>query len=162
MNGIIIFLCLFNISHISYAECSEVMSKRTQKDSGEERVTAKSKPMMNLVSEIIWYTTWLLCLKPWRFPQQEQQWIKNGRNLKRFWRGTWQVRSKSEVIDETRTSGAKVHFAPLMDMSFEKRWIGGKAPKKFMVELYSVVILSKTILDRTQYSPNKDLQHLRW
>ena len=29
---------------------SEVMSKRTQKDSGEERFTAKSKPMMNLVS----------------------------------------------------------------------------------------------------------------
>ena len=26
------------------------MSKRTQKDSGEDRVTAKSKPMMNLVS----------------------------------------------------------------------------------------------------------------
>ena len=43
-------LCLFNISHFSSAECSEVMSKRTQKDSGEERVTAKSKPMMNLVS----------------------------------------------------------------------------------------------------------------
>ena len=43
-------LCLFNISHISSTECSEVMSKRTQKDSGEERVTAKSKPMMNLVA----------------------------------------------------------------------------------------------------------------
>ena len=43
-------LCLFNISHFSSAECSEVMSKRTQKDSGEERVTAKSTPMMNLVS----------------------------------------------------------------------------------------------------------------
>ena len=43
-------LCLFNISHFSSAECSEVMSKRTQKDSGEERVTAKSKPMMKLVS----------------------------------------------------------------------------------------------------------------
>ena len=27
-----------------------MMSKRTQKDSGEERVTAKSKPMTNLVS----------------------------------------------------------------------------------------------------------------
>ena len=27
-----------------------MVSKRTQKDSGEERVTAKSKPMMNLVS----------------------------------------------------------------------------------------------------------------
>ena len=42
-------LCLFNISHLSFAECSEVMSKRTQKESGEERVTAKSRPMMNLV-----------------------------------------------------------------------------------------------------------------
>ena len=43
-------LCLFNISHFSSINCSEVMSKRTRKDSGEERVTAKSKPMMNLVS----------------------------------------------------------------------------------------------------------------
>ena len=43
-------LCLFDISHFSSLNCSEVMSKRTQKDSGEERVTAKSKPMMNLVS----------------------------------------------------------------------------------------------------------------
>ena len=43
-------LCLFNISHFSSTNCSEVMSERTQKYSGEERVTAKSKPMMNLVS----------------------------------------------------------------------------------------------------------------
>ena len=42
-------LCLFNISHFSSINCSEVMSKRKEK-SGEERVTAKSKPMMNLVS----------------------------------------------------------------------------------------------------------------
>ena len=43
-------LSLFNISHFSSTNCSEVMSKRSQKDSGEETVTAKSKPMMNLVS----------------------------------------------------------------------------------------------------------------
>ena len=43
-------LCLLNISHFISTNCSEVMSKRTQKESGEERVTAKSKPMMNLVS----------------------------------------------------------------------------------------------------------------
>ena len=43
-------LCLFNISHFSSTNCLEVMSKRTHKDAGEERVTAKSKPMMNLVS----------------------------------------------------------------------------------------------------------------
>ena len=34
-------LCLFNISHFSSAECSEVMSKRTQKDSSEENSHSK-------------------------------------------------------------------------------------------------------------------------
>ena len=48
-------------------------------------------------------------------PQQKQQWIKNGRNLKRFQRGTKQVRNKSDVIDEAR-KGGKVHFASLMDL----------------------------------------------
>ena len=43
-------LCLFNISHFSSTNCLEVLSKRTQEDAGEERVTATSKPMMNLVS----------------------------------------------------------------------------------------------------------------
>ena len=43
-------LCLFNFSHFSSTNCSEMISKRTQEDAGEERVTAKSKPMMNLVS----------------------------------------------------------------------------------------------------------------
>ena len=43
-------LCLFNISHFSSTNCFEAMSKSTQEDAGEERVTAKSKPMMNLVS----------------------------------------------------------------------------------------------------------------
>ena len=43
-------LCFFNISHFSSPNCLKVMSKRTQEDAEEERVTAKSKPMMNLVS----------------------------------------------------------------------------------------------------------------
>ena len=43
-------LCLFNISHFSSINSLDAMSKRTQEDVGEERVTAKSKPMMNLVS----------------------------------------------------------------------------------------------------------------
>ena len=39
--------------------CSEVMSKRTQKASGEERVTAKSRPMMSLIARApsnLWYS----------------------------------------------------------------------------------------------------------
>ena len=43
-------LCLFNINHFSSTNCLEVMSTRTQEDAGEERVTAKSLPKMNLVS----------------------------------------------------------------------------------------------------------------
>ena len=43
-------LCLFDISRFSSANCSEVMSKRTQKESGEESVTAKSRPMMSLIA----------------------------------------------------------------------------------------------------------------
>ena len=34
-------LCLFNISHFSSTMCSDIMAKRSQQDSGEERVTAK-------------------------------------------------------------------------------------------------------------------------
>ena len=43
-------LCLFNISHFSSTVYSAAMTKRSQQDSGEERVTAKSKPVMNLVA----------------------------------------------------------------------------------------------------------------
>ena len=43
-------LCLFNISHFSSTVCSEAMAKRLQQDSGEERVTAKSRPMMSLIA----------------------------------------------------------------------------------------------------------------
>ena len=45
-------LCLFNISHFSPSVSSAAMAKRSQQDSGEERVTAKSKPMMNLVARM--------------------------------------------------------------------------------------------------------------
>ena len=42
--------CLFIISHFSYTVCSEAMAKRSRQDSGEERVTAKSRPMMSLIA----------------------------------------------------------------------------------------------------------------
>ena len=43
-------LTLFNISHFSYTACTAAMAKRAQQESGEERVTAKSRPMMNLTA----------------------------------------------------------------------------------------------------------------
>ena len=45
-------LRLFNISHFSSTICSAAMAKRVQQESGEERVTAKSRPMMNLTARM--------------------------------------------------------------------------------------------------------------
>ena len=50
-------LCLFNWSHLSSINGLEAMSKRTQEDAGEERVTAKSKPMMSLIARAPWNPT---------------------------------------------------------------------------------------------------------
>ena len=44
------FVCLFNFSHFSSTDCSEAMAKRLQQDLGEERVIAKSRPMMSLIA----------------------------------------------------------------------------------------------------------------
>ena len=43
-------LTLFNISHFSSTSCIAAMAKRAQQGSGEGRVTAKSRPMMNLTA----------------------------------------------------------------------------------------------------------------
>ena len=43
-------LTLFNISHFISTACTAAMAKRAQQESGEERVTAKSRPMMNLTA----------------------------------------------------------------------------------------------------------------
>ena len=51
------------------------------------------------------------------------------------------VRSKSEVIDEARTKGAKVHFASLMDICHLKMPNWKQSTKNTKVELYSEAIL---------------------
>ena len=45
-------LNLFNIGHFSSTACTAAMAKRAQQGSGEERVTAKSRPMMNLTARM--------------------------------------------------------------------------------------------------------------
>ena len=79
----------------------------------------------------IWFTNLFLCLKPWRYAQQKQQWLKKWKKLEKIpaWDMT-KVRSKSEVIDEARNEGHKSSFC-LIDghVSFEECRIGTKAPK---------------------------------
>ena len=43
-------LNLFNISHSSSTACTAALAKRSQQDSGGERVIAKSRPMMSLIA----------------------------------------------------------------------------------------------------------------
>ena len=57
-------LCLFNISHFSSTVCSETMAKRSQHNSGEERVTAKSRPMMSLVARVPSNVSSLISVSP--------------------------------------------------------------------------------------------------
>ena len=42
-------LSLFDISHFSSTVCPETMARRLQQDSGEERVTANTRPLMSLL-----------------------------------------------------------------------------------------------------------------
>ena len=41
-------------------------------------------------STTIWFTSLFLCLKLWKFLQQKQRWTRNGKNWRKFRRGTWQ------------------------------------------------------------------------
>ena len=43
---------MFNISHFSSTVCIDTMAERSQQDSGEERVTAKSRPMVTRVERV--------------------------------------------------------------------------------------------------------------
>ena len=45
-------LCLFHISHFRSTACTAAMTKRAQQESGEERVTAKSRPMINFTTKM--------------------------------------------------------------------------------------------------------------
>ena len=45
-------LNLFNIIHFSSTACTAAMAKRAQQESGEERVTAKSRPVMKLTARM--------------------------------------------------------------------------------------------------------------
>ena len=45
-------------------------------------------------STTTWFTNLFLCFKLWRFWQRKQQWTRNGKNWRKFRRGTWR---KSKV-----------------------------------------------------------------
>ena len=59
-------LNLFNISRFSSTARTAAMAKRAQQGSGEERVTAKSRPMMNLTARMPSVVSSSTSSNPWR------------------------------------------------------------------------------------------------
>ena len=111
----------------------------------------------------IWCANLFLCLRQWRYPQQKQQWIKNGRNLKRFRRGTLQ---KSEVNQRWSTKqgrrAEKFIFASLMDVCHLKN---AELETKHQQYKGRIVLRGDIVKDDSvlmQYSQNKDHQHHKW
>ena len=72
-------------------------------------------------STTIWFTNLFLCLKSYENSSSESSGGQGMEKLEKIsaWNLT-KVKSKKDVIDEARTSGATVHFASLMDMSSKK------------------------------------------
>ena len=68
-------------------------------------------------SSTFWFTNLFLCLKLWKFLEQKQRWIRNGKNWRKFRRGTWlksEVRKKWSMKQGCRAP--TVHFASLLDI----------------------------------------------
>ena len=86
-------ITLNNISHFSSGECSEVMSRRTQEDAREQRVTAKSKTMMNLVSRCSVRDPNVLASSASEFP------VKPDLNVNYLWaRGMSSIKEQGDLL----------------------------------------------------------------
>ena len=72
-------------------------------------------------STTIWFTNSFLLPQAMKIPAAKAAVDKEWEKLEKISaRNLTKVKSKKEVIDEARTSGATVHFASIMDISSEK------------------------------------------
>ena len=91
----------------------------------------------------IWHTKFIPMPQAMKIPAAKVAMDKEWEKMEKIsaWNLT-KVRSKKEVIDEAKTSGAKVHFASLIGhLSFEKMLSWRQSTKSTKVELCSAVIL---------------------
>ena len=107
----------------------------------------------------IFFTNLFLCLKPWRYPQQKQQWTRNGKNWTRFRRGPWLKSEVNQRWSMKQGRRAQKFILPHWWTCHLKNAELEAKHKKTKVELYSGAILWKMFLDLMQYLQNKDHQH---
>ena len=97
-------LCLLNISHFSPTVCSETMAKRLQQDSGEEQVTAKSRPMMSLIARVPSNVSSSTSLSPGK------RWYGN--------QNPW----KSVVVDDRSGQPDKLSSTGYSKLGYDRAW----------------------------------------
>ena len=81
-------LNLFNISHFRSTACTAAMAKRSQQESGQERVTAKSRPMMNLTAKmpsVEWSSTSSNPGRTWYGYQDPGKSVASRRSIRETW-----------------------------------------------------------------------------
>ena len=98
------FLCLFSISHFSSTVCSAAMAKRIQQESGEERVTAKSRHMMNLTARMSSVVSSSTSSSP------EKRWYGN--------QDPW----KSVVVDDRSGQPDRLSPAGYSKLDYDRSW----------------------------------------
>ena len=117
------FACLLEASESTRMRMEETLPKYH-----EDHIAGKGDSSLrhyNMVYNLFLY------LKQWRYPQQKQQWIKNGKTWKDF--GVGQNKSQKQIWrdwwSKKRRKKSTLRFidGPL---SFEECRIGDKAPKK--------------------------------
>ena len=92
-------LCLFNISHFSSTICSAAMAKRIQQESGEERVTAKSRPMMNLIARAPSHVSSSTSVSPVKRSYGSQDpWSSITVTLNNLWKASLQQATQSGMM----------------------------------------------------------------
>ena len=108
----------------------------------QEEVTIQYNITIWFYNITIWFTNLFLCRKRWKFPQQKQQWIKNGRNLQRLWRGTWQKSETNQRWSMKQGRRAEMFILPHWSTSVIWRMSNWRqSTKNTKVELYSETIL---------------------
>ena len=134
MNGII-FCFFFNISSIN--KC-KAMSKRTQEDASEERVTAKSKPMMSLVSRRSEKNSWCGTFHCIRKPDKKVNllWARKLNSIKRMEKPVVNANSSSysEWNVGKTSSPQKWNSDELMDDRRRRPVVFAQHTEKFIVE----------------------------
>ena len=120
-------LTLFNISHFSSTACIAAMAKRAQQGSGEGRVTAKSRPMMNLTARTPSFVSSSASANPGRSSYGYQDPEKNlFLTIERgnLWKRQDQIIHKRIMVDLGLLKSGKVELRRTIDQGNLRKFLG--------------------------------------